>query len=74
MKYIREDMRKAEEIAEDVVIFTKSTDSQQELKEGWRVINKAMRYLSSKDDYLTNEMEAQKRIERMKDATQEERN
>tara|TARA_R100000963_G_C4640315_1_gene103964 strand:+ start:285 stop:488 length:204 start_codon:yes stop_codon:yes gene_type:complete len=66
-------MKRPEEIAEDIVEFTKSTDSQQELKEAWRVINKAMRYLSSKDDYLTNEMEAQKRIERMKDATQEER-
>ena len=60
-------MRRAEEIAEDVVIFTKSTDSQEELKEGWRVINKAMRYLSSKDDYLTHEAEVQKRIEAMKD-------
>ena len=60
-------MRRAEEIAEDVVTFTKSTDSQEELKEGWRVINKAMRYLSSKDDYLTHEVEVQKRIEAMKD-------
>ena len=66
-------MKRPEEIAEDIVEFTKSTDSQQELKEAWRVINKAMRYLSSKDDYLTNEMEAQKRIERMKDAKKEER-
>ena len=60
-------MRRAEEIAEDIVIFTKSTDSQEELKEGWRVINKAMRYLSSKDDYLTHEVEVQRRIEAMKD-------
>tara|TARA_R100000789_G_scaffold78503_1_gene73669 strand:- start:752 stop:937 length:186 start_codon:yes stop_codon:yes gene_type:complete len=60
-------MRRAEEIAEDVVTFTKSTDSQEELKEGWRVINKAMRYLSSKDDYLTHEVEVQRRIEAMKD-------
>ena len=60
-------MRRAEEIAEDVVIFTKSTDNQEELKEGWRVINKAMRYLSSKDDYLTHEVEVQRRIEAMKD-------
>ena len=60
-------MRRAEEIAEDIVIFTKSTDSQEELKEGWRVINKAMRYLSSKDDYLTNEVEVQRRIKEMKD-------
>ena len=60
-------MRRAEEIAADIVTFTKSTDSQEELKEGWRVINKAMRYLSSKDDYLTHEVEVQKRIEAMKD-------
>jgi len=60
-------MRRAEEIAEDVVTFTKSTDSQEELKEGWRVINKAMRYLSSKDDYLTHEVEVQRRIEATKD-------
>ena len=60
-------MRRAEEIAEDIVTFTKSTDSQEELKEGWRVINKAMRYLSSKDDYFTHEVEVQRRIEEMKD-------
>tara|TARA_R100000808_G_C2076425_1_gene101928 strand:+ start:376 stop:579 length:204 start_codon:yes stop_codon:yes gene_type:complete len=67
-------MKKAEEIAEEIVILTNSTDSQQELKDAWSVINKAMRYLSSKDDYLTHEMEVQKQIERMKDATEEERN
>ena len=67
-------MKKAEEIAEEIVNFTKSTDSQYELKEAWRVINKAMRYLNSKDDYLTHEVEVEKRIERMKDATQEESN
>ena len=60
-------MRRAEEIAEDIVMFTKSTDGQEELKDGWRVINKAIRYLSSKDDYLTHEMEVQRRIKEMKD-------
>jgi len=60
-------MRRAEEIAEDIVMFTKSTDNQQKLKDGWRVINKAIRYLSSKDDYLTHEVEVQRRIEEMKD-------
>tara|TARA_R100001244_G_scaffold92369_1_gene69764 strand:- start:745 stop:930 length:186 start_codon:yes stop_codon:yes gene_type:complete len=60
-------MRRAEEIAEDIVIFTKSTDSQEELKEGWRVINKAMQYLSSKDDYFTNERNVQRQIKEMKD-------
>ena len=47
-------MKKAEEIAEEIVILTNSTDSQQELKDAWSVINKAMRYLSSKYDYLTH--------------------
>ena len=60
-------MRRAEDIAEDIVMFTKSTDGQEELKDGWRVINKAIRYLSSKDDYLTHEMEVQRRIKEMKD-------
>jgi len=60
-------MRRAEEIAEDVVTFTKSTDSQEELKAGWQVMSRAMRYLSSKDDYLTNEVDVQRRIKEMKD-------
>ena len=68
------EIKKAEEIAEDIVTLTKSTDSQEELKDAWSVINKAMRYLSSKDDYLTHEMEVQKQIERMKDAKKEEGN
>jgi hypothetical protein len=60
-------MRRPEEIAEDIVLFTKSTEGQEELKDGWRVINKAIRYLSSKDDYLTHEVEVQRRIKEMKD-------
>ena len=60
-------MRRAEDIAEDIVMFTKSTDNQEELKEGWRVINKAIRYLSSKDDYFTNERVVRTEIEEMKD-------
>ena len=60
-------MRRAEEIAEDIVTFTKSTDSQEELKAAWWVVNNAMRYLSSKDDYLTNEKNVQSQIEEMKD-------
>ena len=67
-------MRRAEDIAEDIVMFTKSTDNQQELKDGWRVINNAVRYLSSKDDYFTNERVVRTEIEEMKDATKEERN
>ena len=60
-------MRRAEDIAEDIVMFTKSTDNQEELKEGWRVINNAVRYLSSKDDYFTNERVVRTEIEEMKD-------
>ena len=60
-------MRRAEEVAEDIVEFTKSTDKQQELKDGWRVINNAVRYLSSKDDYFTNERVVRTEIEEMKD-------
>ena len=66
-------MRRAEDIAEDIVEFTKSTDNQQELKDGWRVINNAVRYLSSKDDYFTNERVVRTEIEEMKDATKDER-
>jgi hypothetical protein len=65
--------KKPEEIAEDIVEFTKSTDSQQELKEGWRVINNAVRYLSSKDDYFTNERVVRTEIKEMRDAKKEER-
>ena len=60
-------MRRAEDIAEDIVEFTKSTDNQEELKEGWRVINNAVRYLSSKDDYFTNERVVRTDIKEMKD-------
>ena len=60
-------MKRPEEIAEDIVEFTKSTDNQQELKDGWRVINNAVRYLSSKDDYFTNERVVRTEIEEMKD-------
>ena len=65
--------KRPEEIADDIVNFTKSTDSQQELKDGWRVINNAVRYLSSKDDYFTNEKVVRKEIKEMKDAKKEER-
>tara|TARA_R100001244_G_scaffold18631_1_gene19532 strand:- start:325 stop:510 length:186 start_codon:yes stop_codon:yes gene_type:complete len=60
-------MRRAEDIAEDIVEFTKSTDNQQELKDGWRVINNAVRYLSSKDDYFTNERVVRTDIKEMRD-------
>ena len=65
--------KRPEEIAEDIVEFTKSTDSQQELKDGWRVINNAVRYLSSKDDYFTNERVVRTEIKEMRDAKKEER-
>ena len=70
----QKNIKKPEEIAEDIVNFTKSTDGQQELKEGWRVINRAIQYLSSKDDYLTYEIEVKEKIKRMKYSTQEEGN
>ena len=66
-------MKRPEEIADDIVNFTKSTDSQQELKDGWRVINNAVRYLSSKDDYFTNERVVRTEIKEMKDAKKKER-
>ena len=65
--------KRPEEIADDIVNFTKSTDSQQELKDGWRVINNAVRYLSSKDDYFTNERVVRTEIKEMKDAQEKER-
>ena len=65
--------KRPEEIADDIVNFTKSTDSQQELKDGWRVINNAVRYLSSKDDYFTNERVVRTEIKEMRDAKKEER-
>ena len=63
----QKNIKNPEEIAEDIVNFTKSTDNQQELKDGWRVINNAVRYLSSKDDYFTNERVVRTEIEEMKD-------
>ena len=65
--------KRPEEIADDIVNFTKSTDSQQELKDGWRVINNAVRFLSSKDDYFTNERVVRTEIKEMRDAKKEER-
>ena len=65
--------KRPEEIAEDIVEFTKSTDSQQKLKDGWRVINNAVRYLSSKDDFFTSERAVNREIKEMKDAQKEER-
>ena len=70
----QKNIKKPEKIAEDIVNFTKSTDSQQKLKDGWRVINNAVRYLSSKDDYFTNERVVRREIKEMEDATQEEGN
>tara|TARA_R110002050_G_scaffold51158_8_gene117848 strand:+ start:1274 stop:1474 length:201 start_codon:yes stop_codon:yes gene_type:complete len=62
----------AEEIAEDIVNLTIGLDDHEELKQAWRVINKATQYLSAKDDYFTREMETLKIITEMKDKRVEE--
>jgi len=70
----QKNIKKSEQIAQDIVELTKSLDSQQELKKTWRVINMAMQYLSSKDDYLTNEKNVLEKVKEMKDAKKEEGN
>ena len=62
--------KRPEEIAEDIVEFTKSTDSQQELKAAWKIIQLALSYLSSKDSMYSYERE----IQEMEDAKKEEGN
>ena len=70
----QKNIKNPEQIAQDIVELTKSLDSQQELKGTWRVINMAMQYLSSKDDYLTNEKNVLEKVKEMKDAKKEEGN
>ena len=67
-------IKKTEEIARDIIELTDSLDSQQELKDAWSVLNYAMRYLSSKDDYLTSKRRTMEMIVEMEYATQEEGN
>ena len=58
-------IKKPKEIAEDIVNLTRSLDSQQELKEAWKTIQLALRYLSSKDSMYSYERE----IQEMEDAS-----
>ena len=70
----QKNIKHPEQKAQDIVELTKSLDGQQELKETWRVINMAMQYLSSKDDYLTNEKNVLEKVKEMEDAKKEEGN
>ena len=57
----------AEDIATDIVNLTMSLDNQKDIKEAWRVIGQALAYLSSKDDFFTNEERVMKLIGEMKE-------
>ena len=48
----------AEDIATEIVNLTMRLDNQKDLKEAWRVLTKAVSYLSAKDDFFTREQEA----------------
>ena len=48
----------AEDIASAIVNLTMNLDNQTELKDAWRVLSKAISYLSAKDDFFTREQEA----------------
>jgi len=48
----------AEDIATDIINLTMALDNQKELKDAWRVLTKAVSYLSAKDDFFTREQEA----------------
>ena len=52
----------AKSIAKDIVALTERLDSQEELKDSWRVINLALQYLSSKDSMFTYEKEIKEKI------------
>jgi len=57
----------AEDIATDIVNLTMNLDNQEELKSAWRVISQALLYLSSKDDFFTNEQKVMNTIGKMKE-------
>ncbi len=57
----------AEDIASEIVNLTMVLDNQGELKEAWRVISQALSYLSSKDDFFTNEQTVMNTIGSMKE-------
>jgi len=58
----------AEEIAEAIVNLTIALEDHEELKEAWRVIYKAVSYLSSKDDYFSREKETLDLITKLKES------
>ena len=60
-------MTAAEQIAEAIINLTIELEDQEELKEAWRVISAALRYLSSKDDLFTNEKDAIETVAKMKE-------
>ena len=62
----------AEVIATAIVNLTMRLDNQKELKMAWRVINQALSYLSSKDDFFTNELTVMNTIGKMKEERVEE--
>lgn len=62
----------AEDIATAIVNLTMRLDNQKELKMAWRVINQALGYLSSKDDFFTNELTVMNTIGKMKEERVEE--
>ena len=65
-------MMNAEDIATAIVNLTMRLDNQKELKMAWRVINQALGYLSSKDDFFTNELTVMNTIAKMKEERVEE--
>tara|TARA_R110000751_G_scaffold73678_3_gene148964 strand:- start:6724 stop:6924 length:201 start_codon:yes stop_codon:yes gene_type:complete len=58
----------AEDIATEIVNLTMVLDNQKELKDAWRVISQALSYLSSKDDFFTNEQRAIESIGEMRES------
>ena len=62
----------AEDIATEIVNLTIRLDNQNELKESWLVISHALSYLSSKDDFFTNEARVMELIGKMKEERVEE--
>ena len=64
----QKNIKKPEQIAQDIVELTRSLDSQQEIKEAWKIIKLALSYLSSKDSMYSYDRE----IQEMEDANKEE--
>ena len=62
----------AEDIASAIVNLTMNLDNQTELKDAWRVLSKAISYLSAKDDFFTREQEALNLIGDMREKREED--